>query len=183
VLLEDGAVIPANLILFMTGVRSNSYLARQAGLTVNSGIVVDNYLLSTNPNIFAAGDSAEHNGLLYGSWAAAQHQGSIAGINAAGARIEFGGIPRSHTLKVLGLNMMSIGKFEAEDGSYRVIEEEIGGGYQRFVFHDSRLVGAILLGDTALATAITKVLKSRADFSRVGSGPVTAQAVVEWLAE
>ena len=103
-------------------------------------------------------------------------------MNAAGARIEFGGIPRSHTLKVLGLNMMSIGKFEPEDGSYRVIEDEDGGGYRRFVFRDSRLVGAILLGDTSLATAVTKALKSRADFSRVVSGPATAQAVVERLA-
>jgi nitrite reductase (NADH) large subunit len=181
--LENGTEIPADLILFTIGVRSNSHLSRQAGLSVNTGILVDNYLMSTNPDIFAAGDSAEHNGILYGSWAAAQHQGSIAGMNAAGARIEFGGIPRSHTLKVVGLNLMSIGQFEPEDGSYRVIEDEMGGGYRRFVFRDSQMVGAILLGDTALATAVTKALKSREDFSRVLSGPVTAQAVVEWIAK
>ena len=183
VLLEDGQTVAADRIIFTTGVRSNSHLARQARLTVNIGIVVDNFLQSTHFDIFAAGDAAEHNGILYGSWAAAQHQGSIAGINATGARIEFGGIPRSHTLKVLGLNMMSIGKFNPEDGGDRVIEDEAGGCYRRFVFRDSRLVGAILLGDTALATTVTKALESRVDFSCVLSGQATAQAVVELLAE
>ena len=183
VLLEDGQRVVADWILFTAGVRSNSYLARQAGLTVNIGVVVDNFLQSTHSDIFAAGDAAEHNGILYGSWAAAQHQGSIAGTNAAGARIEFGGIPRSHTLKVLGLNMMSIGKFNPEDGEDRVMEDEAGDCYRRFVFRDSRLVGAILLGDTALAATVTKALESRVDFSRVLLGPTPAQAVVELLAK
>ena len=181
VLLENGETLPSDLVVFTTGVRSKTHLARLAGLGVDSGIVVDNFLRSTHSDIFAAGDSAEHNGILYGSWAAAQHQGSIAGMNAAGAQVEFGGIPRSHTLKVLGLHMMSVGKFEPEDGSYRVIEDEEGTHYRRFVFHDNRLVGAILLGDTSLATAVTKALESRVDFSQVLAGQPAANAVVEKL--
>jgi nitrite reductase (NADH) large subunit len=143
---------------------------------------VNSHLQSTNSDIFAAGDSAEHNGILYGSWAAAQHQGSIAGMNAAGAQVEFGGIPRSHTLKVLGLNMMSVGKFEPVDGGDRVIEDEGPDRFRRFVFRDSRLVGAILLGDTSLATAVTKAIESRTDFSRIFLGSATADAVAEELA-
>jgi len=178
VLLESGESLPADLVIFTTGVRSNTHLARQAGLDVKNAVIVDNLLRTTNPDIFAAGDAAEHNGILYGSWAAAQHQGSIAGMNAADAATEFGGIPRSHTLKVLGLHMMSVGTFEPEDGSYRVIEDEEGTRYRRFVFHDNRLVGAILLGDTSLATAVTKALEKGTDFS----GSSSAKAVVEKLA-
>ena len=181
VLLEDGATVPADLVIFTTGVRSNTHLARQAGLGVNSGIVVDNFLRGTHPDIFAAGDIAEHNGILYGSWAAAQFQGNIAGMNAAGAQVEFGGIPRSHTLKVLGLHMMSAGKFEPEDGSYRVIEDEEGTRYRRFVFHDNRLVGAILLGDTSIAAAATKALEGKADWSRILSAQTLASAIAEEL--
>lgn len=177
VLLERGETLPADLILFTTGVRSNTNLAQQAGLTVNNGIVVDNHLQTTNPDIFAAGDSAEHNRILYGSWAAAQHQGSIAGMNAAGAQVEFGGIPRSHTLKVLGLNMTSVGKFEPEDDSNRVIEDEQGTRYQRFVFRDGRLVGAILMGDTSLTAAASKAIESGSDFS----GCETIRAIVDRL--
>jgi nitrite reductase (NADH) large subunit len=181
VLLEDGMVIPSDLTLFTTGVSANSHLARQAGLSVNAGIIVDNSLHSTNPDIFAAGDVAEYDGTQYGSWTAAQRQGNIAGMNAAGARVEFGGIPRSHTLKVLGLNMTSIGKFEPEDSGCRVIEEEGEKRYRRFVFRDSKLVGAILLGDTALANAVTQAVESRFDFSPVLSQKTTAKAFAEML--
>ena len=181
VLLESGERLPADLVIFTTGVRSNTHLARQAGLDVKNGVIVDNHLRTTHPDIFAAGDAAEHNGILYGSWAAAQYQGGIAGMNAAGAETEFGGIPRSHTLKVLGLHMMSVGTFEPEDGSYRVLEDEKGTLYRRFVFRDNRLVGAILMDDTSLATAVTKAIEGKTDFSSILSGAATAKAVVETI--
>ena len=177
VLLETGETLPADLVIFTTGVRSNTELAKKAGLTVNNGIVVDNHLQTTNPDIFSAGDSAEHNGILYGSWTAAQHQGSIAGMNAAGAQVEFGGIPRSHTLKVLGLNVTSIGTFEPNDERFRVVEHEEGTRYQRFVFRDGRLVGAILMGDTSLAAAASKAIESGSIFS---SGE-TIRAIIDHL--
>ena len=93
VLLEDGSTVPADLVVIATGVRPNSYLARMAGLDVNTGVVVDSQLRSSHPDVFAAGDVAEHRGVLYGSWPAAQAQGSIAGLNAVGLGVEFGGIP------------------------------------------------------------------------------------------
>ena len=88
------------MVVIATGVRPNSYLARRAGLEVNKGVVVDNHLVSSDPNVLAAGDVAEHHGNVYGAWGASQFQGNIAGRNAAGATAEFGGIPRSHILKV-----------------------------------------------------------------------------------
>ncbi len=165
--LEDGATIPADLVVVATGVRPNSYLARMAGLDVSQGVIVDNHLASSHPNVLAAGDVAEHRGVTYGIWTASQAQGSIAGMNAAGLAAEFGGIPRSNTLKVLGLDLFSIGEIEPQDGSYQAIEEEADGQYCRFVFRDSFLVGAILLGDTALTTRIKKAVESREDFSQV----------------
>lgn len=167
VLLEDGDMIPADLVVVATGVRPNSYLARQAGLDVKTGVVVDHLLRTSDPDVFACGDACEHGGVLYGSWAAAQFQGSIAGMNAAGLAMEFGGIPRSHTLKVLGLDMVSVGRFEPEDGSYVVFEDEPREQYRRFVMHDGKLVGAILLGDTRLAAAVTKAMEKGRDFSGV----------------
>jgi len=179
--LEDDSVVPADVVVITTGIRPNSHLARAAGLSVNTGVIVDNWLRSSHPDVFAAGDVCEHGGILYGSWHASQFQGGIAGMNAAGLSVEFGGLPRSHTLKVLGLGLMSIGKFEPEDGSYTVIEEASGGQYQRFVFRDERLVGAILMGDTGLATAVTKAVESRTDFSKLLTGAVSAFDVAECL--
>jgi nitrite reductase (NADH) large subunit len=167
VLLEDGGTLPADLVVIATGIRPNSYLARLSGLEVNQGVVVDNHLLSSHPCVLAAGDVAEHRGTVYGIWGASQYQGSIAGMNAVGLNAEFGGIPRSNTLKVLGLDLFSIGQIEPEDASFDVIEDDRNGEYFRFVFRDSRLIGSILLGDAALTSVVKKVVEKKADFSDI----------------
>jgi len=127
---------------------------------------VNYHLRTSHPDVFAAGDIAEHRGLLYGSWAAARYQGSIAGMNAAGLGVEFGGLPRSNPLKVLGLDLVSMGQVEPEDGSYMVLEEEYDIAYYRFVFHDSRLVGAVFVGDASAAAGARKHIEQRTDFSK-----------------
>jgi nitrite reductase (NADH) large subunit len=174
VLLEEGDTVPAEAVVLATGVRSNTHLARQAGLTVQKGVVVDNLLRTSQPDVFAAGDATEHLGVLYGNWYVAQFQGGIAGMNAAGGIVEFGGIPRSHTLKVLGLDTCSIGQFLPVDGSYRAYESEADGKYLNFVFHDGCLVGANLLGSTALAGAVKKAIESKTDFSGLLANQPTA---------
>ncbi|MCL5109634.1 MAG: FAD-dependent oxidoreductase [Chloroflexi bacterium] len=181
--LEDGTVLPADLVIFATGVRPNSYLARLAGLQVNQGIVVDDFLCTSQANIFAAGDVAEHRGVSYGIWLPAKSQGSIAGLNALGAQVEFGGIPRSNTLKVLGLDLFSIGKVEPEDGSYTEVEAEEDGNYARFLFHDSHLVGAILLGNAKQSADCKRAIEGKADFSQILAGRPSAAEILESLAE
>ena len=176
--LEDETVLPADLVVIATGVRSNSYLARMAGLEVDRGIVVDNLLRTSHPAILAAGDVAEHRGVVYGTWAPAQYQGSIAGMNALGAHVEFGGIPRSNALKVLQVELFSIGQVEPEDASFDTIEQEENSGYVRFVFRDSHLVGSILLGDAMMAPQVKRAIENHVDFSLLlRSHPTAADAV------
>jgi len=163
--LKDGTVIPADIVIIATGVRPNSYLARRAGLDVNSGIIVNDYLETSHPDVLAAGDIAEHRGTVYGTWSPAQFQGTIAGLNAAGDRVEFGGVPRSNSLKVLDLDLFSIGIIKPEDASYDVFETSGDGKYFGFVFHDSHLAGAILLGDTKLTSYVKNAVESGEDFS------------------
>ena len=182
VLLEDQSTIDTDLLVVATGIRSNSYLARRAGLDVNQGIVVDNLLKTSHPDVFAAGDVAEHRGLVYGTWAPAQYQGGIAGMNAAGTNAEFGGIPRSNALKVLQLELFSIGQIEPVDGSYEAIDKETDEQYFRFVFHDNHLVGAILLGDAKLATPVKKAVEGKHDFSDLLTKHPETGDVLDFLA-
>lgn len=165
VLLEDGALLPADLVILATGVRPNSYLARLAGLQVNQGVIVDDSLRSSHPEVYAAGDVAEHRGVSYGTWGPAQFQGAMAGMNAVGGVAEFAGVPRSNMLKVLGIDMFSIGRIQIEDASYELIEGERDGNYAGFVCRDSHLVGAILLGDTHLSAAVKAAIERRVDLS------------------
>jgi len=165
--LESGEIIPCGMVILCTGVRPNTVLARKAGLEVNCGVVVDNHLRTSDPAIFAAGDIAEHNGILYGIWGPAQFQGTIAGLNALEAATVFGGLPRSNTLKVLGIEMLSIGEFTPPDGSYRVIQEQSESCFRHFVFHDGKMTGAILLGTTAPAAGIKRAIEEKKDLSGV----------------
>ena len=181
VLLEDGSTIPADLVVIATGIRSNSSLAQQAGLEVKHGVVVNNHLTTSHPDVLAAGDVAEHKGVVYGLWTASQAQGAIAGKNLAGGSAEFGGLPRSNTLKVLGLDMFSIGQIMPEDAGFQVIDQETDGRYCRFVFHENRLVGAILLGDMQLMSATKKAVEEKRDCSSLLRRSPTAEAVIEYF--
>lgn len=157
--LESGEEISADLVIVSTGVRPNSYLARQAELEVRHGVLVDDGLHTSDPDILAAGDVAEHEGVLYGLWSAAYAQGQVAGTNAAGGEARFAGMSISTRLKVLDLDLFSIGTFEPEDASYLVFEREEGETYLRLVVRDGRVVGANLYGDASLAGLISDALE------------------------
>lgn len=167
--LADGEELPADLVVVGTGVRPNSYLARQAGLEVKSGVVVDDYLFTSDPAILAAGDVADHRGVVYGIWPAAYAQGLVAGTNAVGGQLEFKGLAPSNQLKVVDVDLFSVGQFTPLDGSYQVIEHEEDGTYVRLVCRDGALVGANLYGDTSLATALKEAVDARAQLATMAN--------------
>jgi NAD(P)H-nitrite reductase large subunit/rubredoxin len=181
VLLNNDETLAADLVIISAGIRTNSYIARKAGLQVNRGIIVNDRLEASLPNIFAAGDIAEHRGDVSGLWNTAQYQGNIAGMNAAGQIAEFAGIPRSNTIKVLGIDLLSIGKFEAQDGSDIIIEDQHGNDYRRFVFRDSYLVGAILYGNTAIGGGIKKAIENKTGFSGLLKNQPTAADIWDYF--
>ncbi len=158
--LAGGTEVPADVVVMATGVRPNSYLARQAGLEVDHGVLIDDRTATSDPAIYACGDVAEHRGVCYGIWPASYAQGVAAGINAAGGEASFGGLPPSNTIKVLDVDLYSIGRFAPDDGSYLVIEERADRRYLRLVCRDGRLVGANLYGDTALANPVREAIES-----------------------
>ena len=161
VTLGDGTELPADLVVMATGVRSNSYLARQCGLTVQSGVVVDDRMASSDPGVFAAGDVAEHRGVVFGIWPTSYAQGAVAGVNAAGGNAEFTGMPRSNSLKVIDTDVFSIGDIEPTDGSFHVIEEHGEGTYRRLIVRDGYLRGAVLYGDTAIAAVVKDAIEKK----------------------
>ena len=104
-------------------------------------------------------------------------------MNAVGSNVEFDGIPQSNALKVLQLELFSIGQVEPVDGSYETFEKEADSKFYRFVFRDSHLVGAILLGDAKLATKVKKALERKCDFSSLLAKHPSAEDVLGFLTE
>jgi nitrite reductase (NADH) large subunit len=179
--LKRGQLIPADVVLLTAGDRSNTQLLQDAGLSVNKGVLVDNFLRTSHPDVYAVGDVAEHDGVLYGAWAPAMYQGKIAGMNAAGLPTEFGGIPRSHLLKVLGKPMLSIGTISPPDGSYHIIEDHPPKGYRMFMFRDGALAGCLLIGNLKLMKAVRKTIQTRTPLRKLLDEKPTAQQVADFL--
>jgi nitrite reductase (NADH) large subunit len=105
--------------------------------------------------------------VLYGLWPAAFAQGMVAGVNAAGGSVQFAELPPSNRLKVLDVDLFSIGQFEPADGSYDLFEEEGPGTYLRLVCRDGQLVGANLYGDTALAGSVKTAVERQTQLAEL----------------
>ncbi|MDP2967738.1 MAG: FAD-dependent oxidoreductase, partial [Deltaproteobacteria bacterium] len=114
VCLKDGRVVEGQMAIISAGVRPNIQLAKEMGLEMKNGILVNDRLETRIKDIFAAGDVAEHRGRVYGIWPAAQKQGEIAGVNMAGGDESYGGTVVSNTLKVVGIDLTSTGEIDAE---------------------------------------------------------------------
>jgi nitrite reductase (NADH) large subunit len=167
ILAEDDELLPAELVLVAAGVRPNSYLARQSQLEVKQGVIVDDHMQTSDPEILAAGDVAEHRGVVYGLWPTAYAQGAVAGINAAGGQAEFSGLPPSTMLKVLDVGLFSVGQVVPTDGSFQVLEGGGDGAFHRLVCRDGRLIGANLFGDTLMAVPIREAVEQGTQISEL----------------
>jgi nitrite reductase (NADH) large subunit len=181
VLLDGDEAIPARLVVVATGIRPRLDLAAKAGLLIDKGIVVDDNLATSLPGIYAAGDIAEHRKTIYGLWGVSQFQGTIAGMNAAGQPTGFGGVPRSNVLKVLGVDLFSIGTFAPSDSGDRFLEREADGKYCCFVLREGRLIGSILMGDTGLSVLAKKAIESGAPLGLPDRDDLSAAHVIDRL--
>jgi len=158
--IKDGEEIPADLVVLSAGVRPNSHLARLSGLEVRNGVVVDDHMRTSDASIYAAGDVAEHRGIVYGLWPTAMGQGAVAGVNVIKSDAQqFAGVPPASQLKVLDVAMFSIGQFERSDASFRVFEHQTPEAYYRLVCRDGKLVGANLFGDNGPAGVVKTAIE------------------------
>ena len=158
----DRGPYPCDHLVIATGVRSNSRIAREAGLEVGLGVRVDDRMVTSDPRILAAGDVAEHDGVVRGLWVTALRQGAVAGANAAGGARTFAGSPPPSQLKVLGIPMFSIGAIEEDDPAVVSYTWEEDDRYYYLATRDGRVTGGALLGDIRLAGPIRKAVEAGA---------------------
>jgi nitrite reductase (NADH) large subunit len=145
-MLTDGCELPADILVAAAGIAPNADLAREAGLWVKRGVIVDERMRTSDGAILAAGDVAEHSRRVPGLWPVAVEQAEVAADNAVGGAKAYAGSVPFTMLKVVGVELASIGRFEAAEGDEEIVLEEEGGRYRTLVLENDRVVGAILLG-------------------------------------
>ncbi|GAB3640331.1 hypothetical protein GCM10027423_09670 [Spirosoma arcticum] len=151
--LNSGQKIACQAVVIAIGTVPNVELAHDAGLTCNRGVVVNDYLQTSDPAIFAAGEVAQWNGQMWGITLAAEQQAEVAAHFMAGdISGPYRGSLAISLLKMEGLHLCSMGLTEvpANDGSdYEeiIFVDKSKRYYKKCIVQGDKLVGAILIGD------------------------------------
>jgi nitrite reductase (NADH) large subunit len=162
VVLENGTVLPTEMVIISAGVRPTLDLAKMLGLKTDKGVIVDKFMQTSQRGIYAAGDVIEFEGKTYGIWPAAMEQGKIAGLNISGGKTSYEGTILANTLKVAGIDLATTGEIDAENRyeSKIVAYEDI---YKKVVIDNGRVIGCIMLGDRKNFNRINKAITSGED--------------------
>ncbi|HEX2317233.1 MAG TPA: FAD-dependent oxidoreductase [Thermomonospora sp.] len=162
--LATGEVLPADVVVLACGVRPDVTLAREAGLEVDRGIVVDEMLRSvTDPSVRAIGECSQYGGEVYGLVAPAWEQAAILADLLAGTdtAARFTGARQITRLKAASVELAAMGETHHgdEDPDVEVVQfaDPARGTYKKVVIKDDRLIGAILLGETGTAGTLTQL--------------------------
>ena len=165
--LTDGRSLDCDLFLVCAGITPNTQLAADAGLDVNTGVIVDDLLRTSAQDVWAVGDVAEHRGQILGIWPAAVDQAEVAAENLLGGERVYQGTVPVTMLKVVGAQLTSIGRIEPLHGDQSIALEDVAEHrYRRLLIGtDGRIAGAILLGYPNDTVPVHEAVKRGADVS------------------
>jgi nitrite reductase (NADH) large subunit len=158
--LESGDMLDVDTIIVAAGIMPEIGLAKDAGLKIGRGIVVDDHMRTSRPAIFAAGDAAEHRGRIHGIIPAAFEQARAAAFAMMGQDKPYTGTIPFNTLKVAGISLTSVGEIDAQGEGYEALVRSLpeAGVYKKIVLREGRLVGGIWLGAKKGADELSRLV-------------------------
>jgi assimilatory nitrate reductase electron transfer subunit len=160
-LLDDESMVAAGLVVVSAGARPSTTLAEAAGIAVDRGVVVDDYLSTSAPDVYAIGDCATHPGTVSGLVQPAWEQAAVLARRLTGEDIRYTGTPVVTRLKTRDVDLASMGEVHVEahnsDAEVVRLEDPSRGRYTKIVLRDDRVTGAIVLGAPDVAAAVTQL--------------------------
>jgi nitrite reductase (NADH) large subunit len=166
---SDGEEISADLVVIAAGIRPNTELAAQCGLEVNDGIVVNDYLETSDPHIYAVGECTEHRGITFGLVAPLYDQARVLAAHLTESETSpFEGATLATRLKIVGVDVFSAGAFDESESDVEAIrfEDVTLGIYRKVLVKDNKLRGVILIGDTSDEGRYKTWLRTGEDLTR-----------------
>ncbi|MEH7121129.1 nitrite reductase large subunit NirB [Neobacillus vireti] len=182
---KDGSRINADLVVMAVGIKPNIELAQKAGLAVNRGIVVNDYLETDDPNIYSVGECAEHRGMAYGLVAPLYQQAQVLAKRICGIDDEgYHGSVLSTQLKVSGVDVFSSGKIN-EDEHTKVYKmyDDWSGVYKKVLIENGKIAGAVLFGDTKDGNQLLSLIKKGASIEEYLETSKSQSSEVSLVAE
>jgi nitrite reductase (NADH) large subunit len=165
---KGGQEIETDVALVAAGVRPNIRIAQDAGLETDRGLIVNDHLQSSSPEILAAGDVTQHAGRIYGIIPASFNQARIAAQNITSQKQKYEGTIPSNTLKVVGLDLTSVGTVNPEDESYEEVRKESRdqGVYKKIVVRNGEICGLICIGTKKGVSEISRLISQKANVEK-----------------
>ena len=164
--MKDGTVIPADLVVMSVGIRASTALAQSCGLACGRGITVDDRMATSDPDVFALGECAEHRGLVYGLVEPAYEQAEVLSRVLLGEAAAYPGTSLATSLKVSGLPVFSAGVVDTPEGAETVVMHDAAAGlYRKLIIAENRLLGAVFVGDIAEQARCKELIRSGAPLS------------------
>ena len=168
VVLEDGTVIPTDIVVMAVGIRPSVALGQAAGLEMGRAIKVDAQMQTSDPDVLAVGECVEFNGNLFGLVAPLYDQAKVAAKTLLGEDDVFRMKELSTKLKVTGCDLFSAGDFADGEGREDIVFRDPGRGiYKRLVIEDDVVLGAVFYGDTADSNWYFGLIKDKTDISEM----------------
>jgi nitrite reductase (NADH) large subunit len=186
---RDGSRIDADLVVMAVGVRPNTALAKSTGLAIDRGITVDDAMRTSDPNIFAVGECAEHRGHVYGLVAPLYEQAKVCADTLLGRPVAaYNGSVVATSLKVGGINVFSAGDHVGLPGTEEMTLADPGYPYYKKLVLQARsdgamrLVGAVLFGETGDAPWYQQLISDGTSVDAMRSTMIFARALAEQTA-
>lgn len=165
--LENGKMLDADLVVIAVGIRPNISLAQESGLKCERGILVNDSLQTSDPDIYSLGECTQHNGNTYGLVAPLYEQAEVsAAVLCGNSDKKYHGSLTATGLKVTGVSLFSAGQFQ-EDNDCKVIKLSDGKKniYRKLVFKQNKLVGVLLYGDITGSLWYQELIHSQKDIT------------------
>ena len=179
--LADGREVPGNLVVMAIGIRPNTDLARAANLDINRGIAVHDDMRTSDPNIFAIGECAEHRGKTYGLVAPLWEMAKVCADHLAGDahKSSYTGSVLATKLKVTGIDLFSAGNFSGgEDCGELTYHDTTRQVYKKLVMREGRVEGVVLYGDVTDSGWYLELLRKKEDVTALKDAILFGQAIV-----
>ncbi|UOM33245.1 nitrite reductase large subunit NirB [Acuticoccus sp. I52.16.1] len=175
--LKDGREIAADMVVMAVGIRPSVQLAKDAGLEVGRGIMVDDHLKTSDPNVFAVGECVEHRGQCYGLVAPLYEMAAVIADQLVEGSRAYKGSVTSTKLKVTGIDLFSAGDFAEGEGREEIVLRDAASGvYKRLVLSQNKILGVVLYGDTADGAWYFQMMREGADVSDLRDTLIFGQA-------
>ncbi|MFX0007656.1 MAG: FAD-dependent oxidoreductase [Promethearchaeota archaeon] len=167
--LKGGQQIESEIVLIQAGIRPTIDLAKEAGMQTNRGIIVNEFLETSEQDIYAVGDCIEYKEQIWGIIPACMEQSKIVAASALGLKkVDYKGTTPKNTLKIIGLELTSMGIIDPsqeQGGAWEILKkaDKKDCCYQKIVLKGSKLKGAILFGDNKAMSYVSNKMEEDVD--------------------